>query len=108
MNDNETSLQIFDQDQLKPDVRNAALAAAQAALSRSGVTAAQAVSAYGIDLLLAESLAPAERTDEHFQEHGASLKACEAYYAAVDAAEAEITKRDPAKSCFHVLFSAAA
>lgn len=104
MND-KASLQIFDQDKLKPEVRHAALAAAYAALSREEITAATAVRAYGVDLLLAEGLEPDERTDEHFREHGASMKACEAYYAAVDAAEAEIAKRDPANSCFHVLFS---
>ena len=108
MNDNESSLAMFDQERLKPEVRNAALAAAHAVLSREGITAATAVRAYGVDLLLAEGLEPDERTDEHFREHGASMKACEAYYAAVDAAEAEIAKRDPANSCFHVLFSLAA
>lgn len=108
MNDHEASLQMFDQDKLKPEARHAALAAAHAALSRDGVTAVQAVSAYGVDLLLAEGLEPEERTDEHFREHGASLKACEAYHAAVGAAEAEIAKRDPANSCFHALFSVAA
>jgi hypothetical protein len=61
-----------------------------------------------VNLLLAEGLEPEERTDEHFREHGASLKACEAYYAAVDAAEAQIAERDPANACFHVLFSLAA
>lgn len=104
----EPSLVMFDQDKLKPEARHAALAAAHSALSRDGVTAADAVGAYGVDLLLAEGLEPEERTDEHFREHGASLKACEAYHAAVDAAEAEIAKRDPANSCFPVLFSVAA
>lgn len=108
MNDNEASLEMFGQDKLKPEVRHAALAAAHAALSRGGVTATEAVRAYGVDLLLAEGLEPEERTDEHFREHGASLRACEAYHAAVDAAEAEIAKRDPANACFHVLFSVAA
>lgn len=108
MNDNEASLEMFGQDKLKPEVRDAALAAARAALSREGITAAQAVSAYGVDLLLAEGLEPDDRTDEHFREHGASLKACGAYYAAVDAVEAEIARRDPANACFHVLFSVAA
>lgn len=108
MNDNEASLKMFDQDKLEPEVRHAALAEAYAALSREGITAATAVRAYGVDLLLAEGLEPNERTDEHFREHGASMKACEAYYAAVDAAEAEIARRDPANSCFHVLFSLAA
>lgn len=108
MNDNESSLVIFDQDKLKPEVCHAAVAAAHALLSREGITSAAAVRAYGVDLLLAEGLEPEERTEEHYREHGASLKACEAYYAAVDAAEAEIAKRDPANSCFHVLFSLAA
>lgn len=105
MNDNEASLQIFDQDKLKPEVRHAALAAAHAALSSEGITAATAVRAYGVDLLLAEGLEPEERTDEHFREHGASLKACETYYAARDAAVAEIAKHDPADAGFKVLFS---
>lgn len=108
MNDNESSLAIFDQDNLKPEVRHAAIAAAHAVLSREGITAAAAVRAYGVDLLLAEGLEPEDRTDEHFREHGASLKACEAYYAAVDAAAAEIAECDPANACFHVLFSLAA
>ena len=108
MNDNEASLQMFDQDKLKPEAREAALAAAHAALSRDGVTAAQAVGAYGVDLLLAEGLAPEERTDEHFREHGASLKAREAYYAARDAAANEISKHDQANSDFKILFTLAA
>lgn len=108
MNGNESALAMFDQDRLKPEVRDSALAAAHAVLSREGITAAAAVRAYGADLLLAEGLAPEERTDEHFREHGASLRACEAYYAAVDAAEAEIATRDPDNASFHVLFSATA
>lgn len=108
MNDNESSLTMFDQDKIKPEARHAAIAAAHAVLAREGITAATAVRAYGVDLLLAEGLEPEERTDEHFREHGASLKACEAYYAAVDAAETEIAERDPANSYFHVLFSLAA
>lgn len=107
MNDNEASLQMFDQDKLRPEVRDAALAAAHAALWRDGVAAAEAVRAYGVDLLLAEGLEPEERTDEHFREHGASLKACESYYAARDAAVAEIAKHDPANAGFRVLFSLA-
>lgn len=108
MNDNEASLRIFDQDKLTPGVRQAALAAAHAVLSREGITAEAAVRAYGADLLLAEGLPPEERTDEHYREHSASLKACEAYYAAVQAAETEIGKRDPANACFHLLLSLAA
>lgn len=108
MSVSEPSLVMFDQDKLKPEARHAALAAAHAALSRDEVTAADAVGAYGVDLLLAEGLEPDERTDEHFREHGASLKACEAYHAAVEAAEAEIARRDPVNSCFHVLFLVAA
>ena len=105
MNDNEASLQFFDQEKLRPEVRHAALAAAHAALSRDGVTAPEAVRAYGVDLLLAEGLEPEERTDEHFQEHGATLKACDTYYAARNAAAAEIAKLDPAEAGFKVLFS---
>jgi hypothetical protein len=108
MNDNEASLAMFDQAKLKPDVRHAALATAHAILSREGITAAAAVRAYGVDLLLAEGLEPEERTDEHFREHGASMKACEAYYVARDAAAAEIAKLDPANSGFKILFSLAA
>lgn len=107
MNDNEASLTMFDQDNLAPEVRYAALASAHAVLSGKGVTAAEAVRAYGVDLLLAEGLEPEERTDEHFREHGASLRACEAYYAAVDAAKAEIAKRDPANEDFKFLLSLA-
>lgn len=107
MNDNEASLQMFDQDKLKPEARHAALAAAHAVLSREGITPATAVKAYGVDLLLAEGLGPEDRTDEHFREHGASLKACVSYYAARDAAVAEIAKHDPANAGFRVLFSLA-
>ena len=73
-----TALTIYGQDQLAPDVRDAALAASNAALSRDGVTAAEAMAAYGVDLLLAEGLSPEERADAHFREHGASLRAAEA------------------------------
>lgn len=99
-----TALTIYGQDKLAPDVRAAALAAASAALSRDGVTAAEAVAAYGVDLLLAEGLAPGERTDAHFREHGASLRAAEAYCAARKAAEGEIARRG---ARFAVLFSVA-
>ena len=99
-----TGLTIYGQDQLEPDVREAALAAANAALSREGVTAAEALAAYGVDLLLAEALAPNERTDAHFREHGASLRAAEAYCAAREAAEGEIALRG---ARFAVLFSMA-
>jgi len=88
-----TALTIYGQDQLAADVRAAALAAANAALSREAVTAAEAVAAYGVDLLLAEALTPDERADAHFREHGASLRAAEAYCAAREAAEAEIARR---------------
>jgi hypothetical protein len=99
-----TALTIYGHDRLAPDVRVAALAAANAALSREGVTATEAVAAYGVDLLLAEALAPDERTDAHFREHGASLRAAEAYCAARQAAEAEIARRG---ARFAVLFSLA-
>lgn len=105
MNDNEASLQMFDQDKLQPEARDAALAAARAILSREGITAAEAVSAYEADLLFAEGLEPEERTDEHFREHGASLKACGTYCAARDAAVAEIARHDPAEARLNVLFS---
>jgi len=107
MGDDEASLTMFDQDKLKPDARHAALAAAFNVLTRDGVSAAAAVHAYSTDLLLAEGLEPDERTDDHFREHGASLKACETYSAARDAAAAEIAKRDSANSGFPVLFSLA-
>lgn len=99
-----TVLTIYGQDKLAPDMRVAALAAANAALSREGVTATEAVAAYGVDLLLAEALAPDERTDAHFREHGASLRATEAYCAARQAAETEIARRG---ARFTVLFSLA-
>lgn len=105
---NETSLAMFGQDTLESASRQAALTAAQSVLDREGVSAREAVDAYAVDLLLAEELDVAERTDAHFREHGASLKACEAYYAAVQAAETEIGKRDPANARFHVLLSLAA
>ena len=99
-----SGLTIYGQDQLAPDVRAAALAAAHAVLSSKGVTAADAVAAYGVDLLLAEGLSPEERTDAHFREHGASLRAAEAYCAAEEAAEAESARRG---ARFAVLFSVA-
>lgn len=108
MNDDEASLQIFDQEKLEPEVRHAALAVAHAVLARGGITAATAVRAYGVDLLLAEGLEPEDRTDEHFREHGASLTACEAYYAARDAAADEVSKHDHANSGFKILFTLAA
>lgn len=99
-----TSLTIYGQDQLAPDVREVALAAAHAVLSSKGVTAIEAVAAYGVDLLLAEGLAPEARTDSHFREHGASLRAAKAYCAAREVAEAEIARRG---ARFAVLFSMA-
>ncbi|MGV3730612.1 MAG: hypothetical protein ACO1NN_07625 [Sphingopyxis sp.] len=99
-----TALTIYGQDKLAPDVRAAALEAAHAALSREGVTAAEAVAAYGVDLLLAEGLSLEERTDARFREHGASLRATEAYCAAREAAEGEIARRG---ARFAVLFSVA-
>ena len=99
-----SGLTIYGQDQLAPDVCDAALAAAHAALSREGVAATDAVAAYGADLPLAEGLTPEERTDAHFREHGASLRAAEAYCAAREAAEAEIARRG---ARFAVLFSVA-
>ena len=39
MNDNEASLQMFDQDKLRPEARHAALASALAVLSSEGVSA---------------------------------------------------------------------
>lgn len=107
MNDNEGSLQMFGQDQLKTEVRDAALAAALAALLREKVTPAAAVRAYGVDLLLAGVSDGQEHTDGHYREHGASLHAFEAYWAAKDAAKAEIAKLDPANAGFVVLFSVA-
>lgn len=97
-------LTIYDQERLRPDVRDAALAAAHAVLSREGVSAREAVQAAGVDLLLAEGLAPDERTDEHFREHGAALQAIEAHDAAKDAAAAEIARLDPANTGFAILF----
>lgn len=99
-----SALTIYGQEQLAADVRAAALAAASAALSRDGVTAAEAVAGYGVELLLAEGLSPEERTDAHFREHGTSLRAAEAYCAAREAAEGEIARRG---ARFAVLFSVA-
>ena len=100
-------LTIYGQEKLAPDARDAALAAAQSVLSREGVSAREAVQAAGVDLLLAEGLAPDERTDEHFREHGATLQALEAHDAAKDAAAAEIARLDPANTGFAVLLSVA-
>ena len=97
-------LTIYGQEKLTPDARDAALAAAHAVLSREGVSAREAVQAAGVDLLLAEGLAPDERTDEHFREHGATLQAIEAHDAAKDAAAAEIARLDPANTGFAILF----
>lgn len=101
------SLAMFDQNKLTPEARDAALAAAFAVLSREGVAASDAVAAYRVDLLLAEGLAPDERTDDHFRDHGASLHAAEAYCAAREAAEAAIAQHDPANAGFRILFSLA-
>lgn len=101
-------LTIYGQEKLRPDVRDAALAAAHAVLSREGVSPREAVQAAGVDLLLAEGLAPDERTDEHFREHGATLRAAEAHSTAKEAAQAEITRLDPANAAFHVLLSVGA
>ena len=100
-------LTIYDQERLRPDVRDAALAAAHAVLSREGVSAREAVQAAGVDLLLAEGLAPDERTDEHFREHGATLQALEAHDAAKDAAATAVARLDPANTGFAILFSVA-
>lgn len=102
-----SGLSMFDQEKLKPEARVAALAAAQAVLERHGVSAAAAVAAYGVDLLLAEGLEVDERTDAHFAEHGASLTALSAYHAAREAAEVEIARLDPASAGFPILFSPA-
>ena len=105
MGDNERSLAMFGQDRLKPDARNAALAAALADLSREGVSASAAVHAYSTDLILAAISDGDEHTDDHYREHGASLRAFRAYHAAREAAAAEIAKFDPANEAFSVLFS---
>ena len=100
-------LTIYGQEKLTPDARDAALAAAQSVLSREGVSAREAVQAASVDLLLAEGLAPDERTDEHFREHGATLQALEAHDAAKDAAAAAVARLDPANTGFAVLLSVA-
>lgn len=107
MDGNADSLRMFGLQSLDPETQQAALAAAQSILSRDGVTPSEAIRAYQADLMLADGLAEDERTDEHYREHGASLKACEAYYAARDAAEAEIAKHGPANAGFKVLFTLA-
>ncbi|HWV60286.1 MAG TPA: hypothetical protein VN034_06515 [Sphingopyxis sp.] len=104
----DSRLTIYGQEKLKPDVRDAALAAAHAVLSREGVTPAAAVQAAGVDLLLAEGLEPDDRIDAHFREHGATLRAAEAHSVAVAAAQVEIARLDPDNAEFHVLFSMSA
>ncbi len=99
-------LKMFGQGKLKLDARDAALAAANAVLSRRGISAHDAVKAAGVDLLLAEGLEPAERTDAHFRDHGSSLSAAEAHDAAKEAAAAEIARLDPDHAGFAILFSA--
>ncbi|HEV7340145.1 MAG TPA: hypothetical protein VGN68_00780 [Sphingopyxis sp.] len=101
------NLAFYGQDALAPEVRQAALSAAQAVLSSDGISAREAVEAYAVDLLLAEGLDVAERTDAHYREHGSSLRAAEACSAAQEAAEAEIVRLDPAYEGFGVLFSLA-
>lgn len=101
-------LSIYGQENLRPDVRDAALAAAHAVLSREGLSAREAVQAAGVDLLLAEGLEPDERTDDRFREHGATLRAAEAHDAAREAAQAEIARLDSGNAGFHVLFSVSA
>ena len=98
-------LTIYGQEKLAPDVRDSALAAAHDVLSREGVSAREAVQAAGIDLLLAEGLEPEDRTDKHFREHGATLRAAEAHGAATEAAQAEIARLDPDNAGFQILFS---
>lgn len=98
-------LSIYGQDNLKIDVRDAALAAANAVLSRTGITAREAVKAAGVDLLLAEGLQPEDRSDAHFREHGSTMSALEAHNAAKDAAAAEIARLDPDNADFVILFS---
>jgi len=106
MSENET-LGFFGEDALPAMVRQAALVAAQLILSNDCISAREAVDAYAVDLLLAEGLDVAERTDAHFREHGSSLRAAEAYSAAQEAAEAEIVRLDPAFEGFRVHFSVA-
>jgi hypothetical protein len=98
-------LSIYGQDNLKIDVRDAALAAANAVLSRTGITAREAVKAAGVDLLLAEGLEPEERTDAHFREHGSTMEALEAHNEARDAAAAEIARLEPDSADFVIMFS---
>ena len=105
MNDARSRLTIFGQEKLDPKVRDAAIAAAQAVLLREGVSARAAVKAAGVDLLLAEGLSPDERSDDHFREHGATLREVEAHDAAKEAAQAVIARLDPEYAGFHVMFS---
>ena len=102
-----SGLAIYDQDKLKPEARVAALSAANDVLAREGVSAIEAVDAATVDLLLAEGLEPDERTEDHFREHGASLRALAAYEAAKGAASTEIRRLDPDNAGFAILFSAA-
>lgn len=103
----EAGLKMFGQEKLNLDVRDAALAAANAVLSRRGISARDAVKAAGVDLLLAEGFEPDDRTDTHFREHGSTLSALEAHNAAKEAAAAEIARLDPATADFAILFSVA-
>lgn len=103
----EAGLKMFGQEKLNLDVRDAALAAANAVLSRRGIPARNAVKAAGVDLLLAEGVKPEERTDARFREHGSTLSALEAHEAASEAAASEIARLDPANADFAILFSVA-
>ena len=105
MND---KLTIYGQEKLRPEARDAALAAAHDVFLRESVSAREAVRAASVDLLLAEGLEPDERTDEHFREHGATLRAAETHSVATEAAQAEIARLDPDNAGFQVLFSVSA
>jgi len=104
----ESGLSMFGQEKLKPEARDAASGAAQAALDRRDVSASAAITAYGVDLLLAEGLGEDERTDARFIEHGATLAALDAYHEAREAAERQIARLDPDNAGFVILFSPAA
>lgn len=107
MSGNDAPLTFYDQEKLDPTVRDAAISAANALLAERGISIAAAIRAYQAELLLADELDGAELTEEDFQTHGSSLRACDAYHDARDAASAEIARLDPARADFKILFTLA-
>jgi len=106
MQSTDAGIKMYDQEKLKPEVRDAALSAALSVLATKGVSPSDATRAYSTDLMLSAVSDGAEHTDDHYREHGASRHAFEAYHAAKDAAVAEIARLDPVREDFRVLFFA--